>query len=774
MIAVACQLACFGISTAHAQTADEATKVVITAKKTGMGLMVTEDAPKARSTITAEELEKQRPTGNAYEALEMLPAVNSYNYDATGLFGGGLTLRGFNSDQIGATINGVPVNDSGSFAIYPQEYVDQENTCSQTVTQGSTDADSPQVGATGGNFGINTCNPEDKHRLRMMQTFGQLNMKKTFVRVDTGLFSDKRTKMFVSASHAEADKWKGKGGAKRDHIDAGINYDWDRFNYIHATLLYNEAMNNNINNLTLSEINKNGYYFDYADTFKGHLKPVKGVEQKESNQSPAFYKLGINPFKNAIASATAKFRLNENLDLKVLPYIWYGYGNGGVQQRAQLEKGFYDATTGLRTSGVDLNGDGDTLDTILVANASVTKTFRPGVTASLNWVSGNHDVLGGFWYERARHQQMGPMLALSNDGISQDPWLQNGQILRPDGTPAQSRNWMSISTAYQFFLQDTISLNDDKLKINIGVRSPNVKRDFTNYGDENNNAKPYNLVKKYSTLLPQLGARYRITDDDQVFISVAKNVKAPPNFVFGSIGTSVKVVNGVANFVGDVKQESSWNTDIGYRHQDDKFIASVTAFFIDFKDRQATTFDPITQANSYTNVGRVSNKGLEFEIGNTPINGWAMYGSLGFNNSKIKDDMLSATNVYLPTAGKEMINTPKKKAGLSIEYQNGSFWTRVKARATGQQQASMVNDETAPGYTTFGIDGGYTFANFGYIKRPKLTFNLSNITDKQYRNPSSTTIKNTQPIAGVTTSVDTQRYYLGAPRFVSVTLSIDI
>lgn len=774
MIAVACQLACFGISTAHAQTADEATKVVITAKKTGMGLMVTEDAPKARSTITAEELEKQRPTGNAYEALEMLPAVNSYNYDATGLFGGGLTLRGFNSDQIGATINGVPVNDSGSFAIYPQEYVDQENTCSQTVTQGSTDADSPQVGATGGNFGINTCNPEDKHRLRMMQTFGQLNMKKTFVRVDTGLFSDKRTKMFVSASHAEADKWKGKGGAKRDHIDAGINYDWDRFNYIHATLLYNEAMNNNINNLTLAEINKNGYNFDYADTFKGHLKPVKGVEQKESTQSPAFYKLGINPFKNAIASATAKFRLNENLDLKVLPYIWYGYGNGGVQQRAQSEKAFYDAATGTRNGTVDLNGDGDTLDTVLVANASVTKTFRPGVTASLNWSSGNHDVLGGFWYERARHQQTGPMLALSNDGISQDPWLQNGQILRPDGTPAQSRNWMSISTAYQFFLQDTISLNDDKLKINIGVRSPNVKRDFTNYGDENNNVKPYNLVKKYSTLLPQLGARYRITNDDQVFISVAKNVKAPPNFVFGNIGTSVKVVNGVANFVGDVKQESSWNTDIGYRHQDDNFIASVTAFFIDFKDRQATTFDPITQASSYTNVGRVSNKGLEFEIGNTPINGWAMYGSLGFNNSKIKDDMLSATNVYLPTAGKEMINTPKKKAGLSIEYQNGSFWTRVKARATGQQQASMVNDETAPGYTTFGIDGGYTFANFGYIKRPKLTVNLSNITDKQYRNPSSTTVKNTQAIPGVTTLVDTQRYYLGAPRFVSVTLSIDI
>eukprot|EP01030_Chromulinospumella_sphaerica_P018974 gene18974-18849_t len=160
---------CLSASAAYAQTDAAPAKpaeVIITGKKLGMGLMVTEDAPKARSTITAEELEKQRPTGNAYEALEMLPAVNSYNQDATGLFGGGLTLRGFNSDQIGATINGVPVNDSGNFAIYPQEYVDQENTCSQFVTQGSTDVDSPQVGATGGNFGINTCNPENKQRLR--------------------------------------------------------------------------------------------------------------------------------------------------------------------------------------------------------------------------------------------------------------------------------------------------------------------------------------------------------------------------------------------------------------------------------------------------------------------------------------------------------------------------------------------------------------------------------------------------------------------------------
>jgi iron complex outermembrane receptor protein len=84
MIALACQIACLATA-ANAQTSTEQTDtdagqtrtVVITGKKTGMGLMVTEDAPKARSTITAAELEKQRPTGNAYQALELLPSVNS-------------------------------------------------------------------------------------------------------------------------------------------------------------------------------------------------------------------------------------------------------------------------------------------------------------------------------------------------------------------------------------------------------------------------------------------------------------------------------------------------------------------------------------------------------------------------------------------------------------------------------------------------------------------------------------------------------------------------
>lgn len=773
LVAVACQLACLSFS-ANAQTApapvEKKDTVIITGKKIGMGLMVTEDAPKARSTITAEELEKQRPSGNAYEALEMLPAVNSYNHDATGLFGGGLTLRGFNSDQIGATINGVPVNDSGNFAVYPQEYVDQENTCSQFVTQGSTDVDSPQVGATGGNFGINTCNPESKRRVRVMQTVGQLNMYKTFVRYDTGLFDDKRTKFFISYSQAHSDKWKGKGKAKRDHIDAGFNYDWDRFNYIHATLLWNNALNNNVYSYSLKDLNTFGYGYDYAPTFAGHQKPGPGA-QKDVTQNPAYYGLAFNPFKNGIASATAKFRLNDNLDLKILPYYWYGFGNGGLAaQKTLVEAGFLNTATGVKNAAVDLNGDGDTLDTVTIANNSVTRTNRPGVTSSLNWTVGDHSILGGFWFERAEHEQTGTAVRVNDAGVPTDYFLDDGAIRRPDGSLYQSRDNRTISTAYQMFIQDTMTLLNDKATVNFGLRLPHIKRDFDNFASEGSTAA-YHFDRTYKSVLPQLGARYRVTNDDQLYASVAKNMKAPPNFLFTNVGSNVKNVNGVFTLVGDVKEEVSTNIDVGYRHQTNKWIATFNVYSINFKDRQATAYDPVTTASTLTNVGDVKNRGFEIEAGNSPWHGFSFYGSYGYSSSKIENDLRVSSTAYLPTAGKNMPLTPKQKLSVSAEYQDGAFWIRAKAKATSEQYATLVNDEIVPGYTTFGIDGGYTFANYGVLKRPKLTFNISNITSKQYRNPSSQSVTNALAYPG--SSAKTVFYYYGAPRFASVTLSVD-
>ena len=787
LIAVACQMAC--LSAAYAQTAPDAapaatpakTEVVITGKKLGMGLMVTEDAPRTRSTITAEELEKQRPTGNAYQALEMLPAVNSYNHDATGLYGGGLTIRGFNSDQLGVTINGAPVNDSGSFSVFPQEYVDQENTCTEFVTQGSADVDAPQVGASGGNFGITTCQPEDVRRVRIMQSIGQLAMSKTFVRVDTGKFLDSKAKAFISYSHAKADHWKGTGTAERDHVDVGVNYDWDRFNYIHGTVLYNEALNNNYLSYSLADLKTKGYYYDYAPTFTGQLPGVKGTAQNETISTPQFTGMAVNPFKNAVVTVTGKMRITEDLDIKVLPYYWYGLGTGGVEEQKITEAKLLNKTAGTLTGGTDINGDGDTLDSIIVQNGSITRTSRPGVTTSVLYNVGDHAFVAGLWYERANHEQTSPAVRVNSLGIPTggDYYQQTGQILRPDGSPFEFRDSKTVSTVKQAFVQDTITLLNDKAQINIGIRAPQIERNYTNYANEGSGTISqisYGLDRKYSAVLPNLGLRYRVTPDDQIYTSLTKNMKAPGNFVFFPSNGNVQLVNGVVTLTSPVQKEESWDLELGYRHQTKDIVASVSVFDIDFKNRQSTAFNPDTLISATVNVGKVKMKGFEVEVGNTPIHGWAGYASLGYIKSEIASNLQATATALLPTDGKEYPLTPKLKANVSLEYQDGPAWGRLKVRATSKQQATLMNDETVPGYTLMDFDAGYTFANFGVLKRPKLTFNLSNILNRQYRNPSgqqTNAVAYTDPVLKGTAAAKTVFYYMGAPKFASLTLSID-
>jgi iron complex outermembrane receptor protein len=57
-------------------------------------------------------------------------------------------------------------------------------------------------------------------------------MTRTYVRYDTGRFANDMAKLFISASHTEADKWKGEGKAKKDHVDFGFSLDLSEDNKI--------------------------------------------------------------------------------------------------------------------------------------------------------------------------------------------------------------------------------------------------------------------------------------------------------------------------------------------------------------------------------------------------------------------------------------------------------------------------------------------------------------------------------------------------------------
>ena len=733
--------------------------------KLGTGQMIQEENPKARSTTTRAALDKQRATANPYQGLALLPGVNTFSHDATGLFGGGMRVRGFNSDQMGFTVDGAPVNDSGSFSVFPQEYTDAENMCELFVTQGTPDSDAPHVGASGGNIGIVTCDPNAQRGARLQQTVGQLNLSKTFVRADTGkLDFANGWSSFVSFSHAEVDKWKGKGGADRDHVDFRSVLMLPNSSRILLTALWNDAINNNYRTGTKAQFDAN-YKFDFAETFIGN--PAPGAGRQAPVTQDTFYKLSLNPFRNAIITGKANLNITPAFKVDFEPYFWWGYGTGGNQQFTLNEGGTF------RGGVADVNGDGDRLDSVIIYRSSVTQTYRPGATVRFTFALDNHRITTGYWYERARHRQTGPGTRIDNDGNANDLWLANPDqwVRHVDGSPFQLRDQLTISKAGNLFLTDTMGFMQEKLRVDVGVKAAYIDRDFTNYAnDGTGQGVDYKAQKRFPETLPTFGARYQFDSANQVFLNVAKNFKAPGNFSWQ--GAIVNGINRVDAINAKLKAETSVSSDLGYRHQGKAITFSGSIFNSSFKDRLARQFDANEGVVLDQNVGDGRAYGAEFEVGTVPVNGISAYLSGTYTRTKNSDDLvLSATNTQ-PTAGKDFPDTPRYLMGFVVQYARQSYYANIQLKYTGKRFSTLTNDESVPGYTTVDLNAGYLFGNLSGLRNITLRGNVSNLGDRKYLalNAGSGSLFTTNATG---TGAQAPAYYAGAPRFSSVSLSAE-
>ena len=734
---------------------------------TASGLLVQEETPKARSSVTRAHLDTLTTTANPYQAIELLPGVNTFSQDATGLFGGGLRVRGANSDQMGFTINGAPVNDSGNFAVYPMEYADTENLCEIFVTQGSTDTEAPHVGASGGNVGMVTCAPKDKAGMTLTQTVGDLRTNRTFIRLDTGKFADDSTTAFISYSKATADKFKGLGSALKEHVDLGLVFKPNDSWLASTSLLWNKMYNNNFRTLTKAQI---------AATPTLDFSAV-APNVKTANAVPAdgYYVDNINPFLNLLWTGKVEYKLNKDTSFDVEPYYWYGHGTGGGQLQTLNEA----AASNLVGGGIgkDLNGNGTTNDPkALVYGSSVTETYRPGITLKTNTRWGNNDILAGYWYEQARHYQTGPREVMNNAGIPADPWQFNADsyILQQNGQPVMSRNQVTISTASSLFLQDSIKLLDDKLTVQAGVRNAEIKRDFSNFANiGGGQGADYNVSKTYSALLPSFGLVYRLDSERQVFANIAQNMKAPGNFSFQSLWQGGAIVNGVLTGATlrnpTVDTETSTNLDVGYRVANDAWTFSGSVYYIDFNNRIAQAFDPATALSIDYNVGKVTTQGFELESGYKLSNNWSLYGSLSYTSSKMQSDLRTGAATYESTTGKQMPDTPEWLSGVSVAYNSGDWYGNLDLKYTGESFSTLVNDERMGDYSVVNATAGYRFASTTFFKKPSIQLNVMNLFDAKYlriNSPSGSACTTRAQGAGGSAP----SYYVSAPLYLSVTL----
>jgi iron complex outermembrane receptor protein len=334
-----------------------------------------------------------------------------------------------------------------------------------------------------------------------------------------------------------------------------------------------------------------------------------------------------------------------------------------------------------------------------------------------------------------------------------------------------------VSTGSSLFVQDSISLMQDKLNLQLGLRNSEIKREFNNYANEGSNqGADYSVTKTYSKLLPSLGARYALDAQQQVFFNIADNMKAPGNFIFGGLLNGGSITNGVLNGATlrnwDMAVETSTNLDLGYRYAGDFWTFSGSVYYIDFKNRLARAYLPEQGITVDINVGDVTTKGFELETGYKLNRNWSIYGSLSYTDSKMQSDLRTGATSFEATSGKQMPDTPEWLSGLRLSYANGPWYGNVDTKFTGKSYSTLVNDESVDAYTVVNATVGYRFADTAFLKKPSIQFNVSNLFDQDYvriNSPSGSQFTTRALGAGGFAP----SYYVGAPRFMSVTLRAD-
>ena len=807
---------------------DDADIVVNGTKNDQVGGTKIPDSPKAKVELTGEFLSHETSGQTVLETINMLPGVSFTNNDPYGASGGTLTIRGFDASRIALTIDGVPLNDTGNYAIYSNQQLDPELIDQVNVVLGSTDIDSPTASASGSTVNYTSVTPTDKFGVRMDASVGDQNMMRVFGMVNTGEFTPWGTKAWFSASTQNYDiTYTNRGKINKDQYNfkiyqpIGSNGD-----FVALAGNYNVNRNNNTPDFFLDAVptTKDGRHYNVPLCQTAAARA--GVADKP-NACGADFVESFNPSNTGTLRMTSSFHLADNLVLTVDPTYWYTKANGGLSAVTASEQAGPSGLLGTFGSsyffGKDLNGDGDTLDTVKLYAPSNTLTHRILVLSSLRWTPSEDQTFRiNYTFDHGVHKQTGEFGYIGQNGVADQFFPSNDPITAANGVVAEKRNRLSYAILNEVSGEYRGQFLDDKLTVNVGVAGKFFQRDLNNYcfttsatggvncvaGSAADNAtyaalNPYaynpttGLVSgyaapqsrnfRYNRVLPSAGMTYKFGQGMSLYASYSQGIQVPgTDNLYASFYTPIGVQNP--------KPEISHNFDAGFRYTTSKIQAQAGPWYTIFDNRLASSYDPIADITTYRNLGTVHRYGFDGSIAYRPVRELLLYGFGSYLKSKILNNVVtgacSPANVAAgasagvgtcTTVGQSIIGLTADKRELAMpvytlggraEVDIDPIEIGAEIKRTGR---SYLNDQNmdlifggknygnfVPGYTVVNLDARVNMGWAGLNKTTYVQFNVTNLFDVLYINHFSSGISSTNdPFV-----------YISPPRTFSATLNV--
>ena len=317
------------------------------------------------------------------------------------------------------------------------------------------------------------------------------------------------------------------------------------------------------------------------------------------------------------------------------------------------------------------------------------------------------------------------------------------RIVKKDPTESfpgitKNRGGYSSQTEWAIFLEDNVSVTD-KL-----ILTPSARYDHNSYSGSN--------------VSGGLNFLYAVTDNVNVKGGIARAYKAPnlyqtnPNYLLYTRGQGCPTAGDYAcYFQGneDLKPETSWNKEIGVEYNKDGYLASITYFRNDYRNK-------IVPSDKL--IGVTSNKNEVYQWSNA--NRALVEGLEGNLTLPLIENKLSWVNNFTymhKTKNKDTGNplsiVPKYTLNSSLSYQiTAGFDAMLTYTQYGKQTgrkvkeirmenaAALANSTEIGSYAVWGVSAGYNWKDTISVR-----IGVSNLFDKRiYRKNNGASTYNEQ------------------------------
>jgi iron complex outermembrane recepter protein len=849
-------LATLAANAAWAQsTASQVAEVVVTTSRaqSAGGVALQTQVAKDQAIITTQYIQTQIGSSNATQLINLLPGVTYSTEDPTGLLSSDLRVHGFDGARVAITIDGTPVNDTGNYASYPGEYIPAEVTDRIAVNVGGAEVDAPTASSLGATVNIVSKLPQTTPGFQGSVSGGSYDYLRGYGEIDTGEIGPWGTRAYFTGNYVNSDKYKGEGNLNRLGADGKIYQPIGADDFVSLAYTYVKERSYFYESSSPSQFSQYGSSIDYntqwgpPTAIAGHADGVGPVAPITTPSAPGFeqgndanfWATHPNPVDFADVRIQSKWALPHNFTFTFDPSFFYTLANGGgttslSEKDARLIGNQAAKACPQGGSGVDLNGDGDCLDTVLVYSPSNTQTDRFGILSSLLWDPDAHNHFQfSYTLDYGNHRQTGAYgLINQQTGFPQTFFggYDGTQVLSQDGTPLRSRDRFSIAELNQFAFNYIGKWMDDKLHVNVGVRDPYFTRHINQY------CYTYNGGSAYcdSVSLAAVQNAYNLDATNDGTAATQAKVAAGtlpaqsnlttllgttinynratglPNFRFPFTGTfnfNKVLPNGGATYnFNDANQvyvsysqgfaapktddlyvteqqlvqpETSDNFAGGYRYTSPTFTFAGSLWGAIWHNHIVQSIDPQDPSQSIDrNVGEVSLYGLDAQVGIHPIPPLQIFASFTLEHSQLDDNYFVAPSsgpdalVALPVKGKELVMTPDQQFSLRGQYTIGPVKLGIQGKYVGSRFADDVNSYRMPGYTTVDLDATYELPHTG--GHATFSINANNITYSQSYVRVSTNGTYTQLHIGADTvnASSGPFFYLSAPTTVYAKLAV--